>query len=126
MDIDGRENIILEMNETNTSATCPRCKSAANLSDPKDYEYSLSSAFHWPMIRYHRLCHDCLSQIDRSAQNITDNNLETPIKPTDLSEDLHFYIESGLYVFTTEYHILRGSCCGSRCRYCPYGDWSAE
>lgn len=32
-----------------------------------------------------------------------------------------YYIENGLYVFTEEYHLKRGYCCGSGCRHCPYG-----
>lgn len=40
--------------------------------------------------------------------------------PSDLKED--FYFENGLMVFTEQYHLKRGHCCGSRCRHCPY-DW---
>jgi hypothetical protein len=25
-------------------------------------------------------------------------------------------------VFTAAYHLKRGSCCGSGCRHCPYGN----
>jgi hypothetical protein len=32
----------------------------------------------------------------------------------------HFYEENGKTVFTEEYHIQRGYCCGNGCRYCPY------
>ena len=35
-------------------------------------------------------------------------------------EQEDFYIESGKYVFTAAYHLKRGSCCGSRCRHCPF------
>ena len=31
-----------------------------------------------------------------------------------------FYWENGTMVMTEEYHIKRGSCCGSGCRHCPY------
>lgn len=31
-----------------------------------------------------------------------------------------FYIENGFYVFTEQYHLKRGYCCGNRCRHCPY------
>jgi hypothetical protein len=31
-----------------------------------------------------------------------------------------FYIEDGKYVFTKEFHLRRGSCCGNGCRNCPY------
>ena len=39
---------------------------------------------------------------------------------TKLQENLDYYIEDGLYVFTAAYHLRRGYCCGSRCRHCPY------
>ena len=28
---------------------------------------------------------------------------------------------TGLFVFTREYHLARGTCCDSNCRHCPYG-----
>ncbi len=31
-----------------------------------------------------------------------------------------FYIENGRYVFTAQYHLRRGTCCGNACRHCPY------
>lgn len=31
-----------------------------------------------------------------------------------------FYLENGNVVFTPEYHIDRGQCCGQQCRHCPY------
>ena len=33
-----------------------------------------------------------------------------------------YYFEGPLMVFTAAYHLKRGSCCGSGCRHCPYGD----
>ena len=30
------------------------------------------------------------------------------------------YFENGLLVYTSAYHLKRGSCCGSGCRHCPY------
>ncbi|TVT55262.1 MAG: hypothetical protein FHK82_08835 [Sedimenticola thiotaurini] len=41
-----------------------------------------------------------------------------PIDP--LVEGRHFYWEAGLMVFTEQYHLSRGYCCGSGCRHCPY------
>jgi len=34
----------------------------------------------------------------------------------------HYYIEDSRVVFTEEYHLNRGHCCGSinGCRHCPY------
>lgn len=31
-----------------------------------------------------------------------------------------YYFENGKIVFTPQYHIQRGVCCGSRCRHCPF------
>jgi hypothetical protein len=30
-----------------------------------------------------------------------------------------FYFDSGWMVFTAEYHLRRGYCCGNGCRHCP-------
>jgi len=35
------------------------------------------------------------------------------------SEDYYFN-EEGLLVFTREYHLKRGDCCGSGCINCPF------
>jgi hypothetical protein len=31
-----------------------------------------------------------------------------------------FYIENGKYVFTREFHLKRGYCCGNFCRHCAF------
>jgi len=31
-----------------------------------------------------------------------------------------YYFEGSRIVFTPEYHIERGYCCGNGCRHCPY------
>lgn len=30
--------------------------------------------------------------------------------------------QNGKIVFTREYHLKRGYCCGSMCKNCPYGN----
>jgi hypothetical protein len=35
-------------------------------------------------------------------------------------KDVHYYMDDTRVVFTALYHIERGSCCGSKCRHCPY------
>ena len=40
--------------------------------------------------------------------------------PPQLDPD-DYYIEGVNVVFTAQYHLKRGSCCGSGCRHCPYG-----
>lgn len=37
-----------------------------------------------------------------------------------LIEGEDYYFEGGLVVFTRQYHLRRGFCCGSGCRHCPY------
>ena len=32
----------------------------------------------------------------------------------------YYYNEAGLVVFTAEYLLKRGTCCGSGCKNCPY------
>ncbi|MCU0444209.1 MAG: DUF5522 domain-containing protein [Microscillaceae bacterium] len=44
---------------------------------------------------------------------------QTQQKP--LIENIHYYWENGLMVFTEHYHRERGYCCKSGCRHCPYG-----
>jgi len=31
-----------------------------------------------------------------------------------------FYLEGDRVIFTEQFHIKRGSCCGNGCRHCPY------
>jgi len=38
-----------------------------------------------------------------------------------VSEGKDYYLENGLMVFTSAYHIKRGFCCENKCRHCPYG-----
>lgn len=46
---------------------------------------------------------------------------KTTEKPViDLRQE-EYYMENGLLVFTSTFHLKRGYCCGSKCRHCPYG-----
>ena len=47
------------------------------------------------------------------------NSDDKRVKPKKLDPS-HFYEENGRVVFTEEYHINRGYCCGNGCRHCPY------
>lgn len=39
----------------------------------------------------------------------------------ELIERVHYYInEEGYIVFTKQYHLEKGFCCGNGCRHCPY------
>ena len=31
-----------------------------------------------------------------------------------------YYMEGDRLIFTAQFHIRRGSCCGNYCRHCPY------
>lgn len=37
-----------------------------------------------------------------------------------LKEGIDFYMENGLMVLTSWFHLKRGDCCGNACRHCPY------
>jgi hypothetical protein len=37
-----------------------------------------------------------------------------------IEEGDYYLNESGLMVFTAQYHLRRGYCCGSKCKHCPY------
>jgi hypothetical protein len=55
--------------------------------------------------------------VKSSKKNISQHNDEGgsyKLSPSD------FYIEDGKYVFTKEFHLKRGSCCGNGCKNCPY------
>ena len=39
----------------------------------------------------------------------------------ELIEGVHYYLnDAGLIVFTEQYHLERGYCCGNGCFNCPY------
>jgi hypothetical protein len=37
-----------------------------------------------------------------------------------MNEKKLYYLENGKVVFTPEYHMARGYCCGNKCRHCPF------
>ena len=43
------------------------------------------------------------------------------IDPAGLEEGDYYFTEEGWLVFTRQYHLKRGHCCGNKCRHCPYG-----
>ena len=42
-----------------------------------------------------------------------------------LAEGADYYYDGPYLVFTAQYHLNRGECCGSGCRHCPYGNGDA-
>jgi hypothetical protein len=45
-----------------------------------------------------------------------ENPTDIPLQPGD------FYMENGNMVFTAQYLLKQGCCCGNNCRHCPYGN----
>jgi hypothetical protein len=45
--------------------------------------------------------------------------MEQP-EPPQLVFGEDYYFEDGLFVMTAAYHKKRGTCCGNRCRWCPF------
>ncbi|MFT4113277.1 DUF5522 domain-containing protein [Silvibacterium sp.] len=43
-----------------------------------------------------------------------------------LLEGRDYYMDGPYLVFTTEYHLRRGYCCGSGCRHCPWRESVTE
>ena len=68
---------------------------------------------------YDCLCRDCLAGFDILLKH--SRTYKFPTQKEMLMEGLHYYKENGFYVFTELYHLLRGYCCRSNCRHCPYG-----
>ena len=69
--------------------------------------------------RYDCLCNKCLSELDKLVEKSI--ALKENSKKGELTEDVHFYHENRLVVFTELFHISRGYCCQSGCRHCGYG-----
>jgi hypothetical protein len=70
------------------------------------------------------LCFRCLvalahhaRNLDEPAQILARVRQEIPA----LSRPADFYLDDlGRMVFTADYHLRRGFCCGNGCRHCPY------
>lgn len=69
--------------------------------------------------RYNCLCNNCLMHYEQLSQLAQVH--EFPLQKKHFIEGTHFYQENGFWVFTELYHYLRGYCCESGCRHCPYG-----
>lgn len=69
------------------------------------------------------LCQRCLEAI-AANEEITWEELVAGSRPTlpPPSTDGNSYLEDGGVVFTAQFHLRRGYCCGSGCRHCPYAD----
>jgi len=57
------------------------------------------------------ICRKCVIKTRRA---------EARAKPLPQTQAGDFYIEGDHVVFTAQYHLKRGYCCGSGCRHCPF------
>lgn len=64
------------------------------------------------------LCKNCLAHLNNQLAALEN---ETFPDSHNLRENFHYYIENGFWVFTENYHLLRGYCCRNGCRHCAYG-----
>ena len=69
------------------------------------------------------LCPQCLGEAiaklnvpESEPTDVVNQQASLPL----LKEGQDYYVEGGVMVFTTAYHLRRGYCCGSDCRHCPY------
>jgi hypothetical protein len=53
--------------------------------------------------------------------NYCDGEDDPPARrDAELLEEIDYYVEDGLLVFTAAFLLKRGYCCESGCRHCPY------
>lgn len=62
------------------------------------------------------LCKNCLDAMD----SLVIKSKKHPSSQNGLLQDIHYYMENDLFVFTEIYHIQKGYCCENTCRHCPY------
>jgi len=54
-------------------------------------------------------------------KDYTSDALDSGTESPDTAQPEDFYFDdNGLMVMTEAYHLKRGTCCGSKCRHCPY------
>jgi len=72
------------------------------------------------------LCRNCLETI-AAHPDVTWDELAArrrPVAPFPPTPG-DFYMEGNSIIFTAQYHLRRGWCCGSGCRHCPFASESA-
>ncbi len=67
------------------------------------------------------LCPTCLETLAHQPE-VTWEELAAPAPrpPVLVPQEGDSYLENGCIVFTAQYHLRRGACCGSGCRHCPF------
>jgi hypothetical protein len=53
-------------------------------------------------------------KLNKTHTNIDESNKGEDIPPS------HYYMDGERLVFTEQYHIDRGYCCGNNCRHCAF------
>lgn len=108
------------------SRTCLRCKTAFTCKVGDIANCQCNTVVLLPATRaflqksfFDCLCAACLEDLNQRMKAI--EPYQFPSQREMLTENLHFYKEDGKWVFTETYHLLRGHCCQSGCRHCPYG-----
>jgi hypothetical protein len=98
---------------SNLKKTCERCgESFGCFSDKKEpcWCVAMPKLSKIPEQYKDCLCPKCLNVFAEADQS----------EASPLTEGEDFFLEKGLMVFTRQYHLKRGYCCGSGCRFCPY------
>lgn len=100
---------------------CSRCKNEIecrmnNIQDCLCSQVSISEECreYLKKTKYDCLCNSCLNILNEMVK-------QADLAPSKLTENIQYYIENGLLVFTELYHIQRGYCCQSNCRHCAFG-----
>lgn len=103
---------------------CPRCgnpfecrKSDISHCDCSKLKLSETTLQFLSKTNYGCLCNACLFHFDKEVKRAAENQAIGGR----LKENIHYYMENGLLVFTELYHISKGFCCKNGCRHCPYG-----
>ena len=73
-----------------------------------------------PIKNLHFPLKNTLICIARKVMSHMNKNSE-PKSSTPTSKNKDYYFEDGLLIMTEAYHLRRGSCCGMKCRHCPFG-----
>ena len=57
-----------------------------------------------------------------TPENASKSNAKNFTTKGELIDGIDYYLnEDGNFVFTSWYHLKRGSCCRNGCKHCPYG-----
>ncbi|MEM6965118.1 MAG: cysteine-rich CWC family protein [Bacteroidota bacterium] len=106
--------------------TCQRCQSTfdcrvGDVGNCGCAQVTVSPDTHVYLSKTHYdcLCSNCLSTVNKIVAKTKE--IPFPKRGQSLIEDVHFYKENGLFIFTEFYHISRGYCCKNGCRHCGYG-----